>query len=159
MKQFLLAASAVFLFLLFSLCLCLVFFPPPVLAETMYAAVEPDSVLNVRFSPSGDIEGYYERGDAVEVLSVQGGWAAVDFGGNTFYCSADYLSSRPVDEPAACTVSASGRVRLRDSPGGSLVRWLEPGDSVAVLSWRTENGVEWARTDAGYVMAAYLEPQ
>ena len=89
-------------------------------------------------------------GDEVVVYEVSGQWAKVA-GGETGYvwCSVAYLSSAlPDRDPQTYTVRSNGRVRVRDTPDGDLVRWLQDGDAVQVQCWFDG----WAYIGDGYVL-------
>ena len=73
-----------------------------------------------------------------------------------------YVSVRFFEIPVGAdyTVSANGRVRMRQSPGGSACGFIQPGKRVHVLAWRYDgDGGKWARCTGGsYISAQYLEP-
>ena len=115
------------------------------------------SWLNGRAKPDTDsgVEARFTLGTEVDVYEVSGQWARVA-GGETGYvwCSVDYLSSSPPDsDPQTYIVSSNGRVRLRETPDGNLVCWLEDGDTVQVQCWFEG----WAYIGDGYVEGKYLE--
>ena len=115
------------------------------------------SWLNGRAKPDtgSDVEARFTIGTEVDVYEVSGQWAKVA-GGETGYvwCSVDYLTSVPPDSARQTyTVRANGRVRVRDTPDGDLVRWLADGDTVPVTCWF--NG--WAYIGDGYIQQKYLE--
>lgn len=124
-------------------------------AETYYVTADE---LNARFQPSrrAKVEALLKQGEAVEVLYIEGRWAACQIGADVLYCSVDYLTA---DEPTdgsstAATIQSNGRVALRDapSPDAQRVGWLHNGDKVAV------SGVVdgWCRVTGGYVMEQFV---
>ncbi len=133
-------------------------------AETMYVVCGVDGRVNIRSQASqySSIEGYTYPGDAWEIKGRCGSgsttWYKVDTFGrtesSTGWISGRYLSSAP-PQPAGVTarVVADGRVAIRQSIDGKRLAWIRPGDTVRVLAWCGD----WAQTDCGYIMAAYLE--
>lgn len=123
----------------------------------MYVVVSESSWLNGRYAPSkaSSEEAYFYRGDIVDVYEVQDGWARVK-GGECGYvwCCIDFLSSTAPDtKPEAYTVTANGRVRVRETPGGGLARWAQDGDTVTVTRWCGQ----WAYVGDGYIDGHYLK--
>ena len=113
------------------------------------------SWLNGRAKPDTDsgVEARFTLGTEVDVYEVSGQWARVA-GGETGYvwCSVDYLSSTPPDsDPETCVVYSNGRVRVRETPDGNLVCWLEDGDTVQVQCWFEG----WAYIGDGYVLGKW----
>ena len=115
------------------------------------------SWLNGRTNPdtASDVEARFQCGDEVAVYEVSGQWAKVAGGESGYvWCSVDYLSSTPPDSnPQTCVVCSNGRVRVRDTPDGEPVRWLEDGDTVQVQCWFDG----WAYIGDGYVSKKYLK--
>lgn len=106
-----------------------------------------------KLDAGSDVEARFQCGDEVIVYEVSSQWAKVA-GGETGYvwCSVDYLSSNPPDsDPQTYAVHSNGRVRVRETPDGDLVRWLQDGDTVQVQSWF--NG--WAYIGDGYVLGQW----
>lgn len=126
----------------------------------MWVVVGENSELNVRYRPDKDSsrEGCLYHGQSIEVYEIRKGWATINYYGDTFYCSADYLSSEPPMEPTPYYVASSGRVRVRYSPNGKLSKWAHPNEKLIVTGWQDVNGIRWAVTTKGYIMAEYLEP-
>jgi len=124
---------------------------------TMYVHVRDGTYLNARHNHAADsaVEMRLYRGDAVEVVALDGGWAEIEGGeAGTCWCCVDYLADYPPDQDAPLyTVVANGRVRVRQSPDGKAVRYLQDGDAVEVRF--VIDG--WAYIGSGYVMADYLE--
>jgi len=124
---------------------------------TMYIAVSAGSWLNGRYAPNqhSSIEARFQSGDTVDVYEVDGDWARVAGGeSGTVWCDIRYLSATvPGGQPETCTIHSDGRVRVRKTPDGTLVRWLNDGDSVTVQCHI--NG--WAYIGDGYVQEQYLE--
>lgn len=100
--------------------------------------------------------GVLKKGDAVQVLSVSGGWAKIAYGNAAGYVSAGYLSYDKAQPETMYVVCRA--LNVRSTPGTKLPRvgLLHRGEPVTVLS--VENG--WARIayDGGiaYVSASYL---
>lgn len=151
-----LAATAIVVAILFALPLLSLAMAEEAQPTQMYV-MNVTSWLNGRVEPDKDsgIEARFLLGDTVDVYEVSGQWARVA-GGECGYvwCSVDYLASAPPDaEPQTYTVRSNGRVRVRETPDGDLVRWLEDGDTVQVQSWFEG----WAYIGDGYVDKQYLE--
>jgi|GEM_PF-3286028 len=123
----------------------------------MYVHVRDGTYLNGRHDPAKDsaVEMRLYRGDAVTVLAVNGNWAQIKGGeAGTCWCSVAYLADYPPGETAPLyTVDSDGRVRVRESPNGKAVGYVNDGDTVEVRF--IADG--WAYTGDGYVMAEYLE--
>ncbi len=67
---------------------------PPVSSTTMYVKLNHyGSQLNIRESPSisDNIIGKLTHGDSIQVISIQDGWAIVEFNQDVGYIKADYL--------------------------------------------------------------------
>ena len=136
---------------------------PASAASTMYVVVDDGSHLNARDKPkTGRTVARLERGFSVDVVSVKDGWAKISGYSEEEYCyvSSQYLSETPPPEPKPYLITGTGRVRLRDKPNGSKIRWLTPGDEVIVTDWVPDRGETWAKvtygTTRGYVMADFL---
>ena len=113
------------------------------------------SWLNGRAEPrtDSDVEARFTLGTDVDVYEVSGQWARVAGGESGFvWCSMAYLTDSPqTAEPETFTVRSNGRVRVRETPDGDLVRWLEDGDTVQVTS-RIDG---WAYIGDGYVRESW----
>ncbi len=97
------------------------------------------SELNGRDRPGmdGEIEARFSDGEILETISLSGNWVEVEGGEcGTVWCCADYLTER---EPYTAANTSSGRVRIRQSPGGKPVGYVGKGKSVTVercvLGW------------------------
>ena len=126
-------------------------------AYTLFVHVQDGSYLNGRMKPSKDsaIEIRLFRGDAVSVITIENGWAEIIGGeAGTAWCCVDYLADYPPDgDVRLYTVVANGRVRVRRTPDGDVVGYVQNGDTVEVRF--VIDG--WAYIGNGYVMADYLE--
>lgn len=133
-------------------------------AETWYAFCAPDSQLNLREGAgSGSAyAGYLLCGDAFEAgVSRKDNRGRVWFASaepmvesGIVYVCADYLSSSPVTvEERTATIMASGRVAVRETPGGKRLRWARPGDTVTAVAYSDS----WALTAHGYIRTDCLQ--
>lgn len=136
---------------------------PPAMAEeptTMYVLVEEGSCLRVheRASMGSGVCMRLDRGDELTVYDVDKyGWAEISRAGDPGYCRIEYLSNQPPTDPTEYVTNA-GKVNVRKTPGGDMVRKLERGETVTVTGWMTDkDGTEWANIGDGYVMAEFLE--
>ena len=153
--------AAIALVIAFAICVLMfaVIYMPHAEAETAYVCVAEGSHLNARSHPvNGKIEARLLPGWQVEVLTVDDGWAQLEGVGEsgTAWVAARYLSEDAPGTETRCMVSAGGRVRLRETPAGELVRWLQPGSMVTVTAHLTVDGVRWARVGDGWVQDRYL---
>lgn len=123
----------------------------------MYVQVREGTLLNGRREPNLDsaILMRMERGFEVYVLRVKNGWAEIVGGeAGTCWCAVEYLADYPPGENAPqYTVVSSGRVRVRQTPDGKAVGYVQPGDTVEVRFMIDG----WAYIGSGYVMAEFLE--
>ncbi|MDR3086206.1 MAG: SH3 domain-containing protein [Christensenellaceae bacterium] len=115
--------------------------------------------LNVRSGPStkSSILGQFTRGSVVQVISVSGGWAQIQYGNGVAYLSMDYLRPIQGSEPGWYTIKASWlNIRAWPSTSASKFGALRKGSRIYVLA--IENG--WARIEFGagpaYLSAEYL---
>lgn len=136
---------------------------PPAMAEdptTMYVLVEEGSCLRVheRASMGSGVCMRLDRGDELTVYDVDKyGWAEISRAGDPGYCRIEYLSDQPPTDPVEYVTNA-GKVNVRKTPGGDMVRKLERGETVTVTGWMTDkDGTAWANIGEGYVMAEFLE--
>ena len=131
--------------------------------ETMWVNVAEGSHLNARSKPrTGDIEAKLERGWAVEVTEIRDGWATLPGWGEcgTCYADARYLSREKTGEAAPCKPTRmqlnADKVRLRECPGGDVVKRLHKGQMVTVTATAEHAGETWAKVDGGWLMMRYL---
>lgn len=87
---------------IFTILLCLLTLVSA-LAETNYK-VSYTSRLNVRKSPSakGSLLGSLKKGEEITVISINNGWAKIEYGKSIGYVSAKYLQELPkqtIEEP------------------------------------------------------------
>ncbi len=128
-----------------------------------YVAVEADSSLNVRDAPDGHRLGRLFRGDPVTVIGTDRDWSRVlaPIEDNEGWVRSCYLTDTPPGEdtePAAYVNASGGRARVRECPGGRLIRWLKAGAGVTVTSWTTDNdGQRWAYGGDGYISGDCLK--
>ncbi|MDR2514473.1 MAG: SH3 domain-containing protein [Christensenellaceae bacterium] len=115
--------------------------------------------LNVRSGPStsSSILGQFTRGSVVQVISISGGWAQIQYGSGIAYLSMDYLRPIQGNEPGWYTIKASWlNIRAWPSTSASKFGALKKGSRIYVLA--IENG--WARIEFGagpaYLSAQYL---
>ena len=127
-------------------------------ALTLYAA-HKEGDLNIRSSPHGSRIGYLLPGDSAEFVKQDGEWiyvaVGIEAGGG--WVNAQYLTADP-DAAGSYLNNSGGRLRVRKTPGGNAVGWLEKGKTVEVLSvLPDQNGGQWGRTKNGYVAMKYLD--
>lgn len=130
--------------------------------STCYVTGIPnDEYLRVRESPSihSTEIGKLWYGDPVTIESYADGWAQVGRVSNetgSGYVMVGYLTDALTD-PLECKTTAS--VRMRDLPGGDVVKKLQKGATVTVIGVLTIDGVEWAQTKNGWIMNEFLEEE
>ena len=131
------------------------------IAETslMYIVCRDDNRgVNIRAkaNPSSDITGHCYLGDLVTVTRTYKGWAyCIDLGteAGVGWISLDYLVDEPVEVvKTTATVSANGRVALRNSINGKKIRWVDPGEVLNVMAISEE----WVILEEGYMKAEFL---
>lgn len=152
-------------------------------APTYYVAVSESAPLNVREAPSkeanvlievergtaliptGRTDGlwveiytecytyYYREGQEVEKVGPHNGWVNIQ-----------YLSEEQPYDGLTGTVTGGGKVCFRSEPvkgEKTVLRKLEPGAQVAVLSVFEYSGERWYRVRAGeergFMMSQYVE--
>lgn len=94
---------------------------------------------------------WYQDGEVIAIYDIDGQWALTDGSeAGTCWVCIDYLVT---EDAGTYIVTANGRLRVRSTPDGDTVGWLRPMQAVEVLSIFGD----WARTEAGWVMAEYLE--
>lgn len=145
-----------------ALLLCLLLSPAKAEEEpvTRYVLVEAGSWLNIRERPAAhaDVMIRMERGEELLVYAIDtNGWAEVARAGDSGYCRVEYLCDTPPDAPLVYTASVDQlRVRVLPSAGATTARKLRKGTQVTVLAFLTCDGITWARTSGGFIMAEYL---
>lgn len=150
-------------------------------AKTMYyVAVSSTSYLNVRERPTtnADVVTTFDRGAEIAATGTMNGlWVEVQTESVTISYHSDgtkttsdplkgwvMLSMLSIEQPfsdKSGVVTGNGRVRLRDNPDGSFMKWMQPGDQVGVLAVVEFDGAKWYRVrhgdDRGWLLADYLE--
>lgn len=96
------------------------------------------SVLNVRSGPWGDVIGQIKSGAKVEILSRQGSWYKVSYGGREAYIHAGYVATKDSVAEAYEGFVTSAGLNVRSAPGGSVLGELAKGAAVEVLEKRGE---------------------
>jgi hypothetical protein len=93
------------------------------LTESMYVNVRPLSDLNVRTGPgyTFDVVGHLFRGARVDVVSKAGGWAQIDYKGETAYLDLSFLTSLKIGGSGGLTAYAT----LRSGASGNAVKTLQ----------------------------------
>ena len=125
---------------------------------TVYAAVSPGKCLNVRADANrgASVVAVVDRGDTLDVddLRIQDGWLYVS---KTMICSEERgpftidgwvwheLVSYDEPGPYPAVIRADGRVRLRQSPGGTQAGWIAPGEKVELLTNWWDGAVSWSQ--------------
>lgn len=138
---------------------------------TLYAT----ATVNIRLAPSSDsaIMGYFEAGDAVEVIEIMSdGWAKIYYNGMVSYCFGEYLTDSEPEEVPDVTVSiiegeepetfimlttSSLNVRTLPSTDSDVVTQFRAGTEVKVIEL-LENGWAAIYYDGGvaYCYGEYL---
>ena len=135
--------------------------PACALAETFTCTVAEGQYVNVRKQPSTRAAswGVLHAGDTIEADpgDIRSGFYKTTFMGREAYVSIHYFE---IADGRDYTVSANGRVRIRQSPGGKAQGFISPGAAVRVRAWRyAEDGSLWARCPGPkYIAAEYLQP-
>ena len=128
-----------------------------VITEEVWVLCEPGGLVNIRNRAGGRVVADARCGDVlwtdnksrngfIHVMELQ---AEVDEG---------WISSRYIvyDEPrevnAEMVICSTGRVACRKWIGGKIKGWVQDAEIVKVY-WMSD---EWAVTDRGYIMSAYL---
>ena len=129
-------------------------------AQTLPCIVADGQYVNVRNRPSTSAAswGILHNGDTIEAdpMEITDGFFKTTFREREAYVSVRYFE---IAEEAAYTVSANGRVRVRETPGGKAAGFVQPGAQVYVSAWRyAADGSLWARCTGGqYVSAEFLK--
>lgn len=140
---------------------------PPAAKETVSYVVNA-SKLNLRTAPTtkeNNIIAQLKKGDKVEVIAIEKGWAEVDYADGLRYAAAKYLTPVNVDGTSTNAVGISTMtvtcrtLNIRAGAGTTYSKLgvLTRGDTVTVLE--VSNG--WAKIDLGngkigYVSTRYL---
>ena len=128
---------------------------------SMYVLCSPGGTVNVRSRPSARSErtGYLLFGDMVEIVETKttkkGTWYKArditEYGYG--WISGLYLvDDLPKTVDKDMTVTASGRVAIRDGVDGKRKAWIRPGDQVHVIA----ASAGWALTSKGFIAAEFL---
>lgn len=138
---------------------------------TLYAT----ATVNIRLAPSSDsaIMGYFEAGDAVEVIELMSdGWAKIYYNGMISYCYGEYLTEAAPEKVPDVTVSiiegeepetfimlttSSLNVRTLPSTDSDVITQFRTGTEVRVIEL-LENGWAAIYYDGGvaYCYGEYL---
>jgi len=130
-------------------------------AATFTCIVADGQYVNVRnqASSSAATWGILHTGDTIEAKpgEITNGFFKTTFKDRIAYVSVKYFEAVVEQD---YLVEANGRVRVRKSPGGDAVGFIQPGETIRVKAWRyASNGSKWARCTGGkYIAAEYLEP-
>lgn len=138
---------------------------------SQWATVNCSGTLNLRASASGSsrVLTTMPSGAILCVFAQSGGWAQVQYGATTGWCSTDFLqmsstypgkTAADISGAAAVSIpSGSGTVNLRESPSTSarVLATLSNGTQVTVNSsdgsWCSVTTADGTR---GYIMATYI---
>ena len=128
-------------------------------AETLTCIVKSGQYVNVRnqASQSAATWGVLHTGDTIDAnpSEIVNGYFKTTYKDRVAYVSVKYFE---ITVGESYYVDANGRVRLRQSPGGSAAGFIKPGERVHVMAWRYANdGSKWAKCAGGqYISADYL---
>jgi len=131
------------------------------LAAKFTCIVADGQYVNVRnrASSSAATWGILHHGDTIEAKpgEIVNGFFKTTFEDRIAYVSVKFFEAVVEQD---YEVEANGRVRMRKSPGGDAVGFIQPGEIVRVKAWRyAANGSKWARCTGGkYIAAEYLRP-
>lgn len=131
------------------------------LAAKFTCIVADGQYVNVRnrASSSAATWGILHHGDTIEAKpgEIVNGFFKTTFEDRVAYVSVKFFETVVEQD---YEVEANGRVRMRKSPGGDAVGFIQPGEVVRVKAWRyASNGSKWARCTGGkYIAAEYLKP-
>ena len=125
-------------------------------AETLTCIVPDGQYVNVRnqASSSAAIWGVMHNGDTIvaDPGEITNGFFKTTFDGRVAYVSVRYFE---IAEDRDYMVDANGRVRVRNSPGGSAAGFFKPGREVHVTAWRyAGDGSKWAKYTGGKYISA-----
>lgn len=144
----------------FALCALMLAFCAAAHAQTLTCIVADGQYVNVRNRPSTSAAswGVLHTGDTIETdpQEITNGFFKTTFRDRVAYVSVRYFE---VAEEAEHVVTANGRVRVRETPGGTAAGFVQPGTQVYVGAWRyAADGSLWARCTGGqYISAEYLK--
>lgn len=128
-------------------------------AETLTCVVPNGQYVNVRNQASQGAAtwGVLHAGDTIDASpnEIVNGYFKTTYKERTAYVSVKYFEIAVGEN---YVVDANGRVRLRQSPGGSAAGFIQPGERVHVMAWRyAGDGSKWAKCAGGqYISAEYL---
>lgn len=128
-------------------------------AATFTCIVADGQYVNVRnqASSSAATWGILHTGDTIEAKpgEITNGFFKTTFKDRIAYVSVKFFEAAVEQD---YQVEANGRVRMRKSPNGDAVGFIQPGEIVRVKAWRyASNGSKWARCTGGkYIAAEYL---
>ena len=128
-------------------------------AEQLTCIVRDGQYVNVRnqASSSAATWGILHTGDTIEAKpgEITNGFFKTTFKDRIAYVSVRFFEAVVEQD---YQVEANGRVRMRKSPNGDAVGFIQPGEIVRVKAWRyASNGSKWARCTGGkYIAAEYL---
>ncbi len=131
------------------------------LAAKFTCIVADGQYVNVRnrASSSAATWGILHHGDTIEAKpgEIVNGFFKTTFEDRVAYVSVRFFEAAVEQD---YEVEANGRVRMRKSPGGDAVGFIQPGEVIRVKAWRyASNGSKWARcTGEKYIAAEYLKP-
>lgn len=109
---------------------------------------------------SHEILGYMNTGDRVQILEKKEAdgitWAKTDKG----WISMDYvrLDNADTQEKLTATVNEGNLLRIRSGAGSgySVTGYLNAGETVEILERQEVDGVQWGRTELGWINLFYV---
>lgn len=129
-------------------------------AETLTCIVADGQYVNVRNRAASNAAtwGILHTGDVIETdpAEISNGFFKTTYKDRVAFVSVKYFEIA-VDEQYL--VEANGRVRVRKSPAGEAVGFIQPGETVYVIAWRyAPDGSRWAKCTGGrFISADYLK--
>ena len=139
---------------------CMVVFSTLAAGETLTCIVKETQYVNIRSraSDKATMLGKLHNGDTIEPVNVENGFIEFVWNQKQAFVSVKYFEIQ-LDAPTDYIVTANGRVRLRETPGGDPVGWIQPDTVVTVRGWRySADGTLWAKVSGPqYIMAEYLD--
>lgn len=133
---------------------------PAARAETLTCIVADGQYVNVRNRAASDAAtwGILHTGDIIETnpAEIVGGFFKTTYKDRVAYVSVKYFEIA-VDKQYE--IEANGRVRVRKSPAGEAMGFIQPGETVYVIAWRyAPDGSRWAKCTGGrFISADYLK--